>query len=450
MKNKHTHKRIVLQWFMLFVCLFGCIKSPKPAPSIKQLESLKSDLIALQKTDLVDSLKTQKTIEILSKSSEVFSFDQLTVSQIENYLESDGILYSNNELRKKIHPRLVELSRSNDLEGVKAACIATVNFPIAENGNQKDYNQNMKWAETYKNFVNHPAVGQLLLLKDHTSTSPFGRLQFMNPKAIRDSKLLQEIVKLLDMPMSKTAAQATFIPFKIANEEGVGLSEGEIQNIRKKCLEATINAITEEDIKKNTNIISRKNFLSGAYAKHILLNNPAPELNINWISKGNETKLSDFKGKVVILDFWATWCSPCIASFPNIRKLEERYKDYPVEIIGVTSLQGYHLDRENKKRIPAKNQPEIEYKGMPSFMKFLNMTWKVAFTEQEEFNPDYGVTGIPHVAIIDPKGVVRYNMLRPYHAPYLEAEKIDKLLEEASLPFPKEPMPKKNYSTIKE
>ncbi|WP_105047844.1 TlpA family protein disulfide reductase [Polaribacter butkevichii] len=449
MKITSNYLNIVVVCFFTLLMFSFCTSKDKSTATVEQLTALHNNLLDIIKSKTADSTKTAASKKVIDSFSQVFSFNKLSLSQIKTF-NDDGILYKSNALRKELQTRLAELAKSPDIEGAKAASIATVNFPIAENGDQKDYDQNIKWAETYKNFVNHPAIGQLLLLEDNMSTSPFGRLQFLNPKAIGDSNLLQEIVKLLDMPMSKRAAHTAFILFKTANETEVKLSENDIQYIRKKCLKVTTNAITEEDIKKNTNIVSRKKFLSGAYAKHTLLNNPAPELNINWISKGNETELSDFKGKVVILDFWATWCSPCIASFPNIRKLEERYKNYPVEIIGVTSLQGYHLDKENKKRIPAKDQPEIEYEGMPSFMTFLGMTWKVAFTEQEEFNPDFGVTGIPHVAIIDPKGVVRYNMLRPYHAPYLEAEKIDKLLEESGLPFPKDPMTKENYSNVKD
>ncbi|MGL1488981.1 TlpA family protein disulfide reductase, partial [Vibrio parahaemolyticus] len=69
------------------------------------------------------------------------------------------------------------------------------------------------------------------------------------------------------------------------------------------------------------------------------------------------------------MDFWATWCGPCVRSFPNVRKIQERYKDSPVVILGVTSLQGYHMDRVAKKRIDTKDNPTLEYSLMPGFIK---------------------------------------------------------------------------------
>ena len=79
----------------------------------------------------------------------------------------------------------------------------------------------------------------------------------------------------------------------------------------------------------------------GAYAQGILIGGEAPELGFLWTSQGNYRKLSDLRGKIVVVDFWATWCGPCVRAFPNVRKLQERYKDYDVVIIGVTSVQAH-------------------------------------------------------------------------------------------------------------
>lgn len=167
------------------------------------------------------------------------------------------------------------------------------------------------------------------------------------------------------------------------------------------------------------------------------LGGPAPALTFAWTSDGfDATSLADLKGRVVVLDFWATWCRPCIAAFPKVRELVEHYKGSPVTVIGVTSAQGFHVSPEGE-RIDTKDAPEKEHGLMPGFMDAQDMTWAVAFTEQPVFNDQYFVQGIPHLAIIAPDGTVRHNGLNP-HALSEEQEHamIDALLDEFGLDKP--------------
>lgn len=65
----------------------------------------------------------------------------------------------------------------------------------------------------------------------------------------------------------------------------------------------------------------------------------APEFSLKNVL-GGELKSQDLKGKVVVLDFWATWCVPCKQEVPNYNELRETYKDKGVEIVGVTYQSG--------------------------------------------------------------------------------------------------------------
>ncbi len=166
-----------------------------------------------------------------------------------------------------------------------------------------------------------------------------------------------------------------------------------------------------------------------------LVGNPAPELNFNWATHDQLALLSDLQGKVVVLDFWATWCGPCVRSFPQVRELTDYYANSPVEVVGVTSLQGSVHGLESNP-INTRNDPDREHELMNDYIAKHDINWTIAFSEQEVFNPDYGITGIPHMAIVAPDGTLRHVGLHPAMPHAEKVAMIDAILTEFNLPVP--------------
>ena len=119
-------------------------------------------------------------------------------------------------------------------------------------------------------------------------------------------------------------------------------------------------------------------------------NAPASSKAPAWVLQdvnGKTVKSSDFAGKVVILDFWATWCPPCRAEIPGFIDLQKKYGDKGVAVIGVS------LDQEG----PSVVEP---------FMKKLGMNYPVVMGDDQIVQDFSGIEGIPTTFIIDRSGNV--------------------------------------------
>jgi thiol-disulfide isomerase/thioredoxin len=120
---------------------------------------------------------------------------------------------------------------------------------------------------------------------------------------------------------------------------------------------------------------------------------------------GESVTLSDYRGQVVILDFWASWCSPCVETLPELHELAQAYADRGVILLGVS------VDRNvnSAKRFVADA-------GLPP-SAFL---WESREASQR-VKELYGVRGIPKTFVIDRQGYVRFSA----HPAYLTPEKLE-------------------------
>lgn len=140
--------------------------------------------------------------------------------------------------------------------------------------------------------------------------------------------------------------------------------------------------------------------------------NPAPELSILKWYNGSFPGLYRSKGKVILLDFWATWCGPCIKTFPEIERLQKTYGPQGLQVLGITRI-------DNRQ-----NQADIE-----AFVEKQEFLYPIGLSEESLNYLAYGVGGIPHVVLIDKKGLVKYYKVGSGDSSELE-EKIVSLLGE--------------------
>ena len=114
---------------------------------------------------------------------------------------------------------------------------------------------------------------------------------------------------------------------------------------------------------------------------------PAPNFRLSDM-EGRVVQLSDYKGKVVLLDFWATWCAPCRAEMPMLQALHNQFRDRGFEVVGIS------VDDD-----PAEVVPDYIKQGGYNYTQLFSDE-KV----QEQYGP---IRGIPTFFLIDRDGVIR-------------------------------------------
>jgi thiol-disulfide isomerase/thioredoxin len=112
----------------------------------------------------------------------------------------------------------------------------------------------------------------------------------------------------------------------------------------------------------------------------------APDFTLKTLD-GQEVTLSKLKGKVILLDFWATWCGPCRESIPHLVHLYKTYQKNGLEVIGM------NMDRGNMNTVR-------------HFVRSMDIPYPIGITP-DHVERNYGITGLPVTILIDKEGRIR-------------------------------------------
>ena len=122
-------------------------------------------------------------------------------------------------------------------------------------------------------------------------------------------------------------------------------------------------------------------------------NLPAPDFTFPGLD-GKMVRLSDYKGKVVLVNIWATWCPPCVDEMPSMEKLYQKLKGENFEILAVSI-----------------DEPGL--KAVAPFMKKSNLTFPALIDSEGTIKAVYGITGVPESYIIDQQGILIKKIVGP-------------------------------------
>jgi thiol-disulfide isomerase/thioredoxin len=331
------------------------------------------------------------------------------------------------DVKDAFNARLACLAKAESIDGARASMWCSF---LANRAAQTYEEADRLKIPALWQAIHHP--GFPAALRNGQNGMVFAEVSFLNAEKQWSSGLAQELFPLITpaLPARYATVVRLFAEKALTAKTNAPREREQLRQASISYLSSVLESTSMSEGERRDLRLGRDRIAGRAIVGE-LVGHPAPPMRFLWCSgTAPPESLADLRGKVVVLDFWSTWCVPCRAGFPKLKALQARYGDRVV-VVGVTSVQGCHVNpnaaSEETRTIDTAGDTGQEFRLMADLIREAGITWRIAFSEQDAFNPDYGVKGLPHVALIDAQGVVRHNGLH-IEDPDFES-KIDALLK---------------------
>ncbi|WP_084236615.1 redoxin domain-containing protein [Pedobacter africanus] len=331
----------------------------------------------------IDPLKKEAILERLVKAHPGDSFDQYRATLVDNFV------VAKNSAKALFHFNQIAETARIMYVGSVATGIMAFDLKAAETLIEQEL-ANSTNAPEDRQFLLH--LYSQVMGKQGDYKKAFAAIKECYEQAVRKpARLVAEYYYL----MSKTGGYKEALP-ELEKAVLAGLADDDYKAELKSAYAkvnpgkdsyAYLSALTNQVEEKYKNAIAAKMF-----------DEQAPNFKVTDI-KGKEVSLSDFKGKIVVLDFWATWCGPCKKSLPAMQMLVNKYKHDP----SVVFLFIHTWETVKDPRSDAVNYLLTHNLDLPLYMDVKNPA-----TKSNPAVSSFGVKGIPAKFIIDGYGKIRF------------------------------------------
>jgi thiol-disulfide isomerase/thioredoxin len=216
--------------------------------------------------------------------------------------------------------------------------------------------------------------------------------------------------------LEQAIAEARKTPFEIEFQTRIQLamtladayqSISEIEKAREMLIDEAAFAEKISQMMQATGTPPQKRAATGGFLQirdrsiqMSLLGNEVPEISVKEWVVGEPTSLAELRGRVVLLEFWATWCKPCQEMFPKLNELYRIEGPRGLEVIALTRhYMAYGGTDESK----------IEERALIlGMVKQNRVCFRVGIAEDERLQARFGANGLPTIVLVDRSGIVRY------------------------------------------